>query len=520
MTIQLNPVILYTVAFVFLAILAFLAYLGYRHAKSGEDYMLAGRKVPPYFMAISYGSVLISTASIVGFGGMGAKVGMGMFWIVTINIGLGVLVSYIVFGPRIQALGLKYGAQTMAELLGKRFNSRFIQGFAGIVTFLFMPLYTGAVLVGVSRLLETILGVNFGLALIIYAFIIAIYVIGGGLKGMIYVDVVLGVLKFCGLAALFCIILFKSGGLSAVANLAKLPVPPDLAKDGVVSFTQMPAGGSPLWWLLVSSLLIGIGLGLLAQPQLAVRFMTLKSKLDIKRAIGFGAIFVLVANGGAILVGAFSNVVSSFQNNGQIAYVMAGRNADSVIPYAVRSFTPEWFVYILLFTLLSAAISASTAQIHTMAASFGYDLLHKAFKLKGGLNLVKGASVLSLIIVVIVAYNLPHSIIAIATSIFFGIAAATFLPTMISAMFWQRATRQGVISSMIVGFLTIAFFYIFVHAREAEGLGICKFVFGKGCLAENSWIKLMDPTFVAVPLSALTMIFVSLFTRKTDEKDL
>jgi len=287
-----------------------------------------------------------------------------------------------------------------------------------------------------------------------------------------------------------------------------------------VSFTQMPAGGSPLWWLLVSSLLIGIGLGLLVQPQLIVRFMTLKSKLDIKRAVGFGAVFVLIANGGAILVGAFSNVVSSFQNNGQIAYVMAGRNADSIIPYAVHAFTPEWFVYILLFTLLSAAISASTAQIHTMAASLGYDLLHKAFNFKGGLRLVKGASILSLIIVVIVAYNLPHSIIAIATAIFFGIAAATFLSTVLSAMFWKRATRQGVISSMVVGFITIAFFYVFMHARESEGLGICRMLFGKSCLVGNSWVGLMDPTFVAVPLPALTLIFVSLFTKKTDEKDI
>ena len=36
----------------------------------------------------------------------------------------------------------------------------------------------------------------------------------------------------------------------------------------------MPEFGSPLWWTLVSTLIMGVGIGVLAQPQLAMRAMT------------------------------------------------------------------------------------------------------------------------------------------------------------------------------------------------------------------------------------------------------
>ena len=39
-------------------------------------------------------------------------------------------------------------AHTFPELLAVRFNSRFLQGFAGFVIFLFMPIYAAAVLKG------------------------------------------------------------------------------------------------------------------------------------------------------------------------------------------------------------------------------------------------------------------------------------------------------------------------------------------------------------------------------------
>ena len=83
---------------IYLAITAGLGYLGYTQTKSAKDYLLAGSKVHPVIMAISYGSTFISTAAIVGFGGAAAVFGMGVLWLTVLNIFLGIFIAFVVFG--------------------------------------------------------------------------------------------------------------------------------------------------------------------------------------------------------------------------------------------------------------------------------------------------------------------------------------------------------------------------------------------------------------------------------------
>ena len=104
------------------------------------------------------------------------------------NIALGIAVAFIVFGKRTRRMGLNLEANTFPELLGRRYNSRFIQRLGGIVIFVFMPLYAGVVLIGAARFIESTLNINFILALAVFSIIIAAYVIAGGLKGVMYAD--------------------------------------------------------------------------------------------------------------------------------------------------------------------------------------------------------------------------------------------------------------------------------------------------------------------------------------------
>jgi len=87
-------------AVVYLAIVLGLGYLGYKQTKQAEDYMLAGRNVHPALIAISYGATFISTSAIVGFGGQAGYMGMGLIWLTFLNIGVGVLLAFVVFGKR------------------------------------------------------------------------------------------------------------------------------------------------------------------------------------------------------------------------------------------------------------------------------------------------------------------------------------------------------------------------------------------------------------------------------------
>jgi solute:Na+ symporter, SSS family len=51
-----------------------------------------------------------------------------------------------------------------------------------------------------------------------------------------------------------------------------------------------------------------VGIGVLAQPQLVVRFMTVKSRRELNRAVAIGGVFILAMTGVAFTVGALSNV--------------------------------------------------------------------------------------------------------------------------------------------------------------------------------------------------------------------
>lgn len=108
-------------------------------------------------MALSYGATFIRTLAIVGFGGMAAKLGMGLLWLTFLNIFVGIFIAFVVFGKRTRKIGHNPDTHTFPELLSRRFNSRFIQGFAGVVIFLFMPLYAAAVLIGAARFIEAAL---------------------------------------------------------------------------------------------------------------------------------------------------------------------------------------------------------------------------------------------------------------------------------------------------------------------------------------------------------------------------
>jgi len=162
---------LWVIIALYLALTMYLGYIGWKKTKSGEDFLLAGRKVNPIIIGLSYGATFISTSAIVGFGGMAANYGMGLIWLTVLNIGVGIVIAFMVFGKRANIMARKLNAMTLPELLGKRYLSHFMQYLAASVIVIGMPLYTAAVLIGGAMFIKTTLSVSFTVALIAFAII-------------------------------------------------------------------------------------------------------------------------------------------------------------------------------------------------------------------------------------------------------------------------------------------------------------------------------------------------------------
>jgi SSS family solute:Na+ symporter len=482
-----------------------------------------------------------------------------------------------------------------------------------------MPLYAMAVIIGGAEFIGPIFHISYDAALYVFAFLVAAYVIAGGLKGVMLTDALQGAIMLVGMVFLLFATYHTLGGVvpahQALTDLGA-KVPGGLAAIGHKGWTAMPAFGwaaagatGPeamkynLWWIMVSTIVMGVGIGVLAQPQLIVRFMTVKSKQALNRGVAAGGIFILFMTGVAFVVGALSNVYFSkheaiscriisdsvmldpgADGKGKltlapadapeetakrfkefVSYRLPGEtdeaplhyvlktpgmalehgtegkpdtvkpgliaiartvtvgtamtgNTDTIIPSFVNSAMPKWFGVLFLMTLLSAAMSTLSSQFHTMGTAIGRDIFETV---TGGHSsrsvlITRLGIVVGIITAIILGKYVRGNIIAIATAVFFGLCAASFLPAFLTGLFWRRMTRSAAIASILVGFLSSAAWSIFVNGKTAAALGLCKSLVGRDTIltaaCSPTW-AVVDPLIVALPLSFLTAIVVALLTK-------
>ena len=529
----------------YLCVIAYLGFRGYQTTKSATDYMLGGRKVHPYVMAMSYGATFISTSAIVGFGGAAGVFGMGLLWLTFMNIFVGIFIAFWVFGGRTRRMGLRLDAHTFPELLGRRFRSKFIQGAAAVIIFMFIPLYASAVLTGAVKYISSQLSMDYNTALLIFAVIIALYVIMGGIKGVMYTDALQGTIMLLGMTALLILTYAKLGGVTsahqALTDLAP-QVPAKLQAGGHQGWTSMPKFGAPLWWVLVSTIIMGVGIGVLAQPQLAVRYMTVKSGKELNRAIPIGGVFIMMMTGVAFIVGALSNV-HFFETTGKVAIVAAKGSVESIIPMYLQSAMPQWFSVLFMLTLISAAMSTLSSQFHVMGTSLGRDLVEESLgKKKGGSGML--ATRFGVLAGILVAVYLSYimevkfgktgtAIVARGTAIFFGLCACAFLPMYVGALWSRGITKAGAIAGMLGGSLSSLFWLFFIQEKTSTAMLICNKMFGVRSLAISMvdgkevfakagpivW-AFVDPLIIGLPIAIIVTVVVSKFTTKISEEHL
>ena len=520
-----NDFFTYLIVMVYFLAIAFLGYLGYKKTKSSKDFLIGGGDMNPIVMSLSYGATFISASAIVGFGGVAAAFGMGIQWLMFLNMFMGVVIAFIVFGRPTRRIGAKLHAASFAQFLGSYYGSSKIRVFVAAIIFICMPLYAAAVLRGGVFCMQQVLGIDFELALLVFTIVVASYVIAGGMKGVMYTDALQAVIMFVCMAILVVGVYSSLGMGFSEANRALEEmadkVPENLAAIGHQGWTAMPRFGSQQWYTLVTSLIMGVGIGCLAQPQLVVRFMTVNSTKKLNQGVVIGCLFLVVTVGVIYHVGALSNLYF-WQTEGKISLDMV-EASDKIIPFFIGQVMPKWFVVIFMLCILSASLSTLSAQFHTMAAAAGADIygvvIKEDEKKKSKTTLmIRVAVLISILISFVICFVIGESsespIIAISTSLFMGICASAFLPSYFCALYWKGATKQGAYASMWVGLIVTILLVLFIHVKESSVLGVCRSLFGTDTLVTDSMLRFVDPIMFAFPLSCLTIFVVSKITAK------
>lgn len=516
---------------IYLSVIFYLGFKGWQSSKKSTDYMLAGRQMNPFIMAMSYGATFVSTSAIIGFGGAAGLFGFPLLWLTLATIVVGVLIAMVFFGKRTRRMGLALESHTFPELLGRRYDSKFIQGFAGAIIFLFIPVYAAAVLIGISRMMEISFGIPYDIALLLISFILAGYVITGGMKAVMYTDAFQGLIMGIMMIILIVSTYSMLGGVTeahqTLTDMVNL-MPAKLRKGGMIGWTQGAEFGSPLWLVIYTTIVYGVGIGVLAQPQLAVRFMTVPSDRELNRAVLYGGIFIPLMTGVAFLTGALSNAVF-YKEAGKISIAVAGGNMDKIIPMYIEQMMPSWFSALFLLAMLAAGMSTLSSQYHVGGTALGRDFFERFVNVPAekSVKITKAGVAITLLAAILWAWVLPPSIIARATAFFFGLCAASFLPIYLLGLYWKGMTKKAAKVSMVGGFCASMFWLLFVHAKEAKAIGLCKSLTGIDTLvssaAKGSWIWLLqwvDPNVIALPVSLALAIGVALITPKMNKEHL
>jgi SSS family solute:Na+ symporter len=184
-----------------------------RGIRTGKDYFLAGRSLPWWAAGFSLVVSDIGAKDMVGLAADGYRVGIVMMNFDFVGCIFPVLVAAFLFMPFLWLAGV----YTVPEYLGLRFNGAVRTFFTGC-WILFMLGTLAAIFVSAASMFDAILGWNFWFSVGITAVVVGIFTVTGGLKAVVFTEVISCIILIIG-AGLLCILgLVEAGGWEGVRS--------------------------------------------------------------------------------------------------------------------------------------------------------------------------------------------------------------------------------------------------------------------------------------------------------------
>jgi cation/acetate symporter len=269
----------------------------------------------------------------------------------------------------------------------------------------------------------------------------------------------------------------------------------DIMKPGLKF--KVDKGSTFLSKLNFVSLMLALFLGTSALPHVLIRYYTVPSPKDARKStivaigsIGFFYILTVFMGLGAMLTG-----VLDLQSSNMSAPLLA--KYFGIVLFSCISAIAFSTV---LGTVSGLIVAASGAVAHDLITNFmGIQLTDKG-QVKAG----KIAAVCVGIIAMILGIIFKGINVSFLVGLAFAVAAAANLPAILMMLFWKKTTSQGIVASIFVGIVTSIVIILF---SPATYLDLYK-------TTATAPIPLDNPGIIAIPLSFLTLVIVSLLTQK------
>ena len=432
---------------------------GRRASRSVQGYVAGDRDFGLLVMYFITGATVFSAFAFLGGPGWAYSRGAAAFYILTYGV-LG-MAPWYAMGPKVAALGRRFGFVTQAQLLVGRFPSRGLSALMAILTLAAFVPYVTIQMRGAGIVIEAVTDGRIPLAAgaaVAYG-IVLVYVLSSGVSAVGWTNTFQGVFMLVIAWALGIYLPYRLyGGVGPMFEQI-LEARPEL-----LSLPGLTGGGEPWSWGGYSTAILASAIGVTMWPHLFMKAYTARSDAIIRRTVILFPTFQLFLIP-VFLIG-FAGVL----------FPESPDQADFILPFLIlRSDLPALVVGLFCAGALSASMSTGDALLHGAASVVVEDGVQPFRKLSDGGQrlliriLVVAVGGVAYLFALVEGFSLVDLLLAS-----YGIICQ-YMPAMIAALYWRRATTAGVVSGLVAGSAVSVFFFL---NPELKPLGMHEGILG------------------------------------------
>ncbi len=496
-----NIIILVTI-FAYMAMMLCIGVAVSKKNKTTDDFYLGGRKLGPLVTAMSAEASDMSGWLLMGLPAVAMMGGLAEASWTAIGLAIGTYVNWLIVARRLRLYSAKIGSFTLPDFFSKRFGdkSRVITLISAVMIIVFFVPYVASGFSACGKLFSSLFGMDYMMAMVISAVVIILYCTLGGFLAASTTDFVQSIVMTI---ALLVVLGFGEGivhGFGGVIdNVKSLPGFLDLFKGFNVATGETGSYGA----LPVASTLAW-GLGYFGMPHILLRFMAIEDDSKLKLSRRVASVWVVISMGIAVLIGVVG--YSLMQKGILPAYENASAGETIIVDISKYlsgfGFIPAFVGGIILSGILASTMSTADSQLLAAASGVSQNLVQETFGVKlsdkKSMILARMTVIVISIIAIFIAADPTSSVFRVVSFAWAGFGAV-FGPAMLCALFWKRATKEGIIVGMAGGGVMV-FLWKFVIAKLGGVFAIYELL----------------PSFI---LSLVLIVAVSLLT-KAPSKDI
>lgn len=364
MTLRLSPLDLGAIL-VYLFAIAALGASFYRRSATARDYFLGGRTMGWLPAGISIVAADLSAITVMGSPAWTYKHDLELLW-VTVGYPLMAPVAILVFVPFYSRLNL----YTAYEYLERRFHV----SVRLLISALFQMLrawHVAVAVFGPSLVINLVTGLAVWKCVLILGLFTTFYTTLGGIKAVIWTDVIQFVTVTTGILLIFFTAVSRvPGGMATAFEVAK-----QNGKLSLVNLSTDPSQLTSIWACLLGGSVLALA-PLATDQAVLQRLLTTRSQKDCQQSVIVQAVVVVPIT---LLLYLSGVALYSFYHTRPEGLGGLG-NLDGIVPWFVMRELPRGIAGLVLACIFAASMAVMSAGINSLTTATTVDFYQRLFR--------------------------------------------------------------------------------------------------------------------------------------------